>query len=217
MRQTVWGERVYDQSMILQLTESLMRQVVSLHAACTAVQCASSCCRGGWGITTQRRLTAQVCWCLTKDNTERPCGEKPSVTWRTKESAVVSWVCPCLSVSITITQALLTCCFPAFIVFFFLVWVFMGVLLSLFAPVSPSLPFFFAITVARAAVVISPSVSFCFLVFMSTFGLFPLLLVFSSTAVIAAAVAAWALLFLTLLLLLFLLFLLSRGFFGSFW
>lgn len=66
----------------------------------------------------------------------------------------------------------------------------MAVQLTLFAPLIPPLPFFFAITVARAAVFVPPLFFSSFLVFMSTFGLFPLLPVFSSTAVSAAAVAA---------------------------
>lgn len=42
-----------------------------------AVQCASSHCRGGWGITPQRRLTALGYWRGT-ENDRTACREKPS-------------------------------------------------------------------------------------------------------------------------------------------
>lgn len=90
--------RVNDQSMSLQPIEFFMRQVVVsppssfmlpaclcsvLWATAEVVRyCYTERPQGGW--------TAQVCWCLTKYNTEQPCREKPSVQlWWTKESAVV--------------------------------------------------------------------------------------------------------------------------------
>ena len=128
------------------------------------------------------------------------------------------WLCLFISVSWTIVWALLTCCFPVFPPLLFWVWpwvwVFVGVLLSPFTTVSLSVPFVFIIALPWAAVLLSPSGFGSFLVFMSTFSPLPPLLVFSITAVIAAAHGLCSLTLFPVTFLLFFLFLLFGGFFG---
>lgn len=133
VRQTVWGSSQW--SIDEPAADRILHKAgggcsIPLHAACTAEPCASSTAevmKYCYTERPQRTPTAEVCWCLTKYNTEQHCREKPFVQLKWQRnlqqfSMVFTWVFVhvCASQSVELSLELSShAAFQSFLLFFF--------------------------------------------------------------------------------------------------